>query len=115
MSDFPRGWTVAGSFGAAATPNVTQAATPGVAHVLDSFFTSIIVGAAVALPVVQVAISGISVSAFDQLVPIANSKDSTSFSGLSLASIVGGAIGVQWDRAVPTGGLAYIVIQGHDI
>lgn len=119
MTDFPRGWTLnTVQKGTGVAPTITVPATAGVVHVLDSLAARIINNSAGALYVPTVSVVIAAVNVLQDIMVLAATQagaDTTSFSGLELATAPGGSLIVSFDTGPGAGLSATLTIQGHDI
>lgn len=120
MADFPRGWALNNIQNASGVASsVTAPATPGVVHVLDSLYASAanFTGGAVALTPTLFVVTAAG-TVLESLIVVAASavaRDSVSFSGLDIASSVGGTIVLTLTPGPPAGCWLELTAQGHDI
>lgn len=119
MSDFPRGWTLNNFHaGDGVAASITVAATPGVVHVLDSFvakMTNNSTAGATASNITVVTAAGTVLTTSVIVAGAAVGTDESSFSGLDIASSVGGTIVVSFSAVAAAGITEILTIQGHDI
>lgn len=113
--EFPRGWTIKGSFPAGTVPFLTALSVPGISHVITAINFTIYAGSAPATAV-EAVIEDQFANPFGVYASnnVAYATENINWTGKE-AYPVGLAIDIQGSAPVPAGWGAILEIQGYDI